>query len=103
MSRSVITLVAAACLAPAAQDCNSLAKLALPHTTVTLAEPVAAGTFTPPVGKPLPSLPAFCRVVGRLKPSIDSEIQIEVWMPTSGWNGKFQGVGNGGYAGAISY
>src|SRR4029077_5798988 len=38
-----------------------------------------------------------------LKPSRDSEIKIEVWMPATGWNGKFQGVGNGGWAGAISY
>src|SRR6266849_1282775 len=29
--------------------------------------------------------------------------QIEVWMPASGWNGKLQSVGNGGWAGSISY
>jgi feruloyl esterase len=48
-------------------------------------------------------VPAFCRVAGVIQPSSDSEIQFEVWMPASGWNGKFQGVGNGGFAGAISY
>jgi len=28
---------------------------------------------------------------------------MEVWMPSSGFNGKFRGQGNGGFAGAISY
>ena len=28
---------------------------------------------------------------------------MEVWLPASGWNGKFQAVGNGGWAGVISY
>ena len=27
----------------------------------------------------------------------------EVWLPTADWNGKFQGVGNGGLAGSISF
>ena len=48
-------------------------------------------------------LPVFCRVAGVLKPSGDSDIQFEVWMPETGWNGKFQGVGNGGFAGSINY
>jgi feruloyl esterase len=38
-----------------------------------------------------------------LKPSSDSDIKIEVWLPTQGWNGKFEAVGNGGWAGTISY
>ena len=37
-----------------------------------------------------------------MKPSSDSDIRFEVWLPASNWNGKFQGIGNGGYAGAIS-
>ena len=48
-------------------------------------------------------LPAFCRVAITIKPSDDSDIKAEVWMPASGWNGKFQGVGNGGWSGAINY
>ena len=51
----------------------------------------------------LRELPAFCRVAATLTPSSDSDIKIEVWMPASGWNGKFQAVGNGGWAGTISY
>jgi Tannase and feruloyl esterase len=30
-------------------------------------------------------------------------IRFEVWLPLAGWNGKFEGTGNGGYAGAIVY
>jgi feruloyl esterase len=75
---------------------------------------VPAGSFTPPpiVGPPPPigaeptnwsNLPAFCRVAATLKPSADSDIRIEVWLPVSGWNGKYEAVGNGGWAGVISY
>src|SRR5581483_7252777 len=93
-----------AALPISAATCDSLAKLAIPHATVTLAEEVPAGTFTPPGGgRGIPNMPSFCRVAGSLKPSSDSDIQFEVWMPASGWNGKFQGVGNGGYAGSIGY
>jgi len=95
-----------------AATCESLASLALPGTTITLAQPVAAGEFMPPGrtfgGTPAPAvafkdLPAFCRVAATLKPTDDSDIKIEVWLPASGWNGKFQAVGNGGWAGVISY
>ena len=49
-------------------------------------------------------LPAFCRVAASLTPSSDSDIRIEVWLPDTGnWNGKFQAVGNGGWAGTITY
>lgn len=52
---------------------------------------------------PYKSLPAFCRVALTSKPSSDSDIKIEVWLPQNGWNGKFQGVGNGGWAGVVGY
>jgi feruloyl esterase len=41
--------------------------------------------------------------VGSIKPSSDSDIRFEVWLPSSNWNGKFQGIGNGGYAGVLSF
>ena len=90
----------------AAASCESLAALALPDTTIVSATSVPAGPFTPPTFaanapaqfKP-PNLPAFCRVVGRVTPAV----KFEVWMPASGWNGKFEGVGGGGFAGVISY
>lgn len=93
----------------AAQTCEKLAGLKLENTTITGAQPIAAGAFTPPSGPPGPyaapyrELPAFCRVTGVIKPTSDSEIKFEVWMPSAGWNGKFQGIGNGGFAGSISY
>src|SRR5687767_9752397 len=95
-----------------AATCDSLARLALDNTKVTIAQDVAAGAFTPPGparqgGAPQQSrvfaqLPAFCRVAATLTPSSDSDIKIEVWLPAK-WNGKFQAVGNGGWAGTISY
>ena len=84
-------------------SCDSLAKLSLPNLTVKTAAAVPAGSFTPPGSGAINGLPAFCRVAGVIKPSPDSDIQFEVWMPSAGWNGKFQGIGNGGFAGSISY
>ncbi len=90
--------------APAAgANCESLAHLSLADTTITAAQTVPAGSFAPPEGKPIPVARGFCRVAGVIRPSSDSDIQFEVWMPSRDWNGKFQGVGNGGFAGAISF
>ena len=98
-----LALVASPAAVAATTRCEDLARLALSDTTITAAGLTAAGTFTPPEGKPIPNVPAFCRVAGVIKPSSDSNIQFEVWMPGSGWNGKFQGMGNGGFAGSISF
>jgi len=117
VSRAIVPCAQAvgAGLAPpaaASQPCEQLAQLALPNTKITLAQTVAAGAFTPPpnmapwmAGDPsfYKRLPAFCRVTAEAKPSADSDIKIEVWMPASGWNGKFRGQGNGGFAGEIDY
>ena len=83
--------------------CAALLNLHLANTTITSAESVPAGSFDPP-GATLPftDLPEFCRVVGSIKPVVNSEIGFEVWMPAD-WNGKFNGVGSGGSAGAIQY
>jgi feruloyl esterase len=84
--------------------CAQLAKLSFPAATVTAAECVPAGTFTPPGNaKPLTGLPAFCRIAATLKPSPDSEIRIELWLPEQDWNGRFLGTGTGGGAGYINY
>jgi feruloyl esterase len=82
--------------------CEDLAKLHLPYTTITVAAMVPAGTFDPPGPTP-PIGTTACRVAGSIKPTSDSDIQFEVWMPASGWNGKFLSAGEGGYAGAINY
>lgn len=96
--------------AVAATSCDSVASLALPHAKITSATLVGAGEFISPLpGRgPNPNavfkkLPEFCRVQATLKPSDDSEIRIEVWLPAAGWNGKLQSVGNGAWAGSISY
>src|SRR5882672_5101848 len=76
-------------------DCDHVAAtLKLPDATVTAARLVPAGSFTPPATgaetpRPVAGLPAFCRVELAIKPSSDSDIRSEVWMPVSGWNGKF--------------
>jgi hypothetical protein len=92
-----------AALPALSEDCANLSRLTLPATTFSTVQAVPAGSFSPPTGAPLKNLPAFCRVAGEIKPSNDSHIQFEVWLPASGWNGKFQGIGNGGFAGAIEY
>jgi hypothetical protein len=51
----------------------------------------------------LSGLPGFCRVAGTIRPTADSDIRFEVWMPLTGWNGKFVGGGNGVWAGSIAY
>ena len=53
-----------------------------------------------PGGNPFKDLPAFCRVAATLKPTADSNIRIEVWLPADNWNGNFLAAGNGGGAGA---
>ena len=94
-----------------ASPCDTLAALALKDATITRVQLVAAGQFSAPGEQqaggarpnPYKSLPEFCRVAATLTPSSDSEIKVEVWLPASSWNGKFQAVGNGGWAGVISY
>jgi feruloyl esterase len=88
--------------------CADLARSVLPTTTVTTAVVVAPGTFKPSTGAPATAavyarLPEFCRVAATLRPSADSDIKIEVWLPAAQWNGKFQAIGNGGWAGSIPY
>jgi hypothetical protein len=112
---SVLVVVPLALLAAApppayAQDaCERLTGAKIPNTTITLSQTVAAGTFN---GPPAPksggelallykSLPAFCRVVAEAKPTSDSDIKLEVWLPVSGWNGKLEGIGVGGFGGSI--
>jgi feruloyl esterase len=112
----MIGLLAIAVLA--ATPCEALKAISLPNTTITTAEFVQEGVHTPPPpppGSPPPPAPrpgatppapiiapAHCKVVAVLKPSADSLINMELWLPPADkWNGKFQAVGNGGWAGSI--
>ena len=98
--------LALAMAAPAiAATCESLSSLALPNTTVTMAQSVPPGGFTVPGGRGSgsgPALPAFCRVAATIRPTSDSDIKIEVWLPSAGWNGNLEANGNGGWTGSIN-
>ena len=100
----LLTVLFAAPVFAQSGSCEKLTGLSLPDTTITLAHAVGAGEFKPAAGAaaPFQNLPAFCRVAATLAPSKDSDIKIEVWLPASGWNGKFQATGNGGWSGAIN-
>ena len=108
-----------AAAARADDACAALATLALPDTTITEARTVPAGEYAMPQN-PLTRLasysgmnvaglpengpnPAFCRIAATLKPTSDSDIKIEVWLPLKGWNGKFLGVGSFGWGGAMMF
>src|SRR5579883_1515362 len=80
-----------------AAACGRLTSLTLSDARITSAEVVEAGKFEPPTGtkEGFADLPAFCRVQMTIKPSTDSDIKSEIWLPASGWNGKFEEVGNG--------
>jgi feruloyl esterase len=118
----VLWLVAAAAIsramplpqtaAQAAGACEKLAGLNVPNLTIASAQLVAAGAFQPAApgggapgggrGASFADLPAFCRVVATSRPTADSEIKIEVWLPATTWNGKFRGTGNGGLGGGAA-
>ena len=84
--------------------CASLAALTIPSVTIRSATAMPSGPFTPPGSRQEIPLPAFCRVEAVARPTSDSEIKFEVWIPPAeAWNGRFAGVGNGGYFGSISY
>lgn len=87
-----------------AAACAALASQALENTTIRTAQAVSGGSFTPPgSNNPIANLPPFCRVAGVIAPTKESEIVFEVWLPLEKWNGRYTGVGNGGWAGVVSY
>jgi hypothetical protein len=94
-----------------AKDCASLTNLKI-DGKVTSAALVPAGAFQQPALPGTPpgvgagsykDVPEFCRVQATLTPTKDSDIKVEVWLPATGWNGKFVAVGNGIWAGQLSY
>jgi hypothetical protein len=110
LSAIVLSLVSSA--RAGAESCESVEKLNVPNTKITSAEVVGPGAFHLPPGGRRPSveifsaydrLPSFCRVQAVVAPSQQSHIGIEVWLPLTGWNGRYLGAGNGGYAGSFSY
>src|SRR5580698_7236358 len=89
-----------------AEDCGTLTRMKLGHVAITDARTVPAGSAsTPMAGEEIPVAKSdYCRVQGTSRPTADSEIRFELWIPSAGaWNGKFEQVGNGGFAGRIPY
>jgi Tannase and feruloyl esterase len=89
-----------------AGTCEALAGLKLDKVVIVTAAieggdaSVTLKTF---FGTPVGHVPSFCRVTARLHPTNDSDIGIEVWLPVKGWDGRFHGVGVGGFAGTFDY
>ena len=90
----------------AASSCEGLVSSSIPHATITSAQNVDDTYHTPAIdgssGATLNGLSRLCRVTATLKPSADSDIHIEVWLPNV-WNGKYEAVGNGAWSGSIGY
>jgi feruloyl esterase len=109
-----LILASAAAVATPATTCDSLQAMSTPQVAITT-ESVAAKPVPPPAaprrGRPTPprgvgqgvtqAVPAHCRVMLVLKPTSDSKINAELWLPTENWNGRFMAVGNGGFGGSI--
>ena len=95
---SIATAALAAAAPAAATDCAALSGVALTRAEVTAAGIVPANTA------PLPLPVEICRVAVTARPSADSDVRLELWIPQgAAWNGKFVQVGNGGFAGKIPY
>ena len=100
ISCALAAIVARSTVASAPDACERLRSLTLEGGTIAQSATVEAGGLAQ-AGAGMSNLPAFCRVMATLKPTPDSDIKIEVWMPQAGWNGKFQAVGNGAWSGSI--
>jgi len=98
-----LVLAAAAAVATPATSCDSLQSMATPQVAITT-EAVAAVVPRPGAGRGGPAVvatPAYCKVKLVLKPTADSKINAELWLPNENWNGRFMAVGNGGFGGSI--
>jgi feruloyl esterase len=97
--------------AVAAGACEKLTALMISDTTITSAQTVAPGAFSPPsAGRggaaaldPYKKLPAFCRVTAAVNRPRDTDVTIEVWMPVQNWNGDFRPAASGFAGGTIAY
>jgi feruloyl esterase len=73
-----------------ARTCESLTTVALPDTTIASAT-LDTGNAT---------IPASCRVTAVVtRPPSPDRITIWIALPMKNWNGRFQGVGGGGFSG----
>ena len=86
-----------------AGTCESLSGIKVANTTITTATSVPAGTYVAPDGSSYPNMPAFCRVAATVSTLPTEAVRIEVWLPVATWNGRFEGLGSGGFGGSITY
>ena len=84
-------------------SCSSLATFAFPNATINSATSMPGGPYVAPDAWHLvfTNLPPYCMVSATISPTSDSSIGVQVWMPTEGYNGRYLGTGNGGYAGGF--
>lgn len=82
----------------------------LPNVTVTNATPNSSGAFTAPTTPPLSDtgpgpwtgLPSYCSVSITQTDSAGNAMHDVLWLPDA-WNGRFMGVGGGGYSCGIGF
>ncbi|KAJ4386129.1 hypothetical protein N0V93_009021 [Gnomoniopsis smithogilvyi] len=87
-----------------ATSCATLKAPTIPNATVVSIQAAERRNFTAPSGgmgafgaAPLPPL-NFCDVnVTLTHGTANDSVRVEVWMPLTGWNGRFQGTGGGGF------
>jgi feruloyl esterase len=122
MRPETLAVLSALLLAPvtasaASISCSELREVAIPHGTIVFAREYSAGETIvsagvdlarpAAVGLKVPDVTvapaAMCRVAGVIRPVRRSYIRFEVWLPLSGWSGRFVQVGNGGLAGSIHH
>jgi len=87
---TIALLLAAVASAQPVRTCENLQSLTLPNTTIESAvtEPAAGNRA------------AFCRITAvTTHPPAGDRIRIFIGLPLTGWNGRFQGVGGGGFSG----
>jgi feruloyl esterase len=92
-------------LAGTPTSCESLSTFSYPNTTINSASSQAGGPYVAPDAWHLAfaNLPPYCDVSATIKPTADSSINVHVWMPKTGYNGRYLGTGNGGYAGGFFF
>lgn len=96
---SILIVAAADMLGLGTRVCADLLSFQLQGGTMTTAE-LVPNSLSSSNKKSL--LPPYCRVSATLRPSADSEIKMEIWLPVETWNGKLEANGNGGWTGSIS-
>jgi len=108
----LLTILLAVCASLAGaqtqHSCANLQSLSIDNVSFDASEVVPAGGFSPDGGEtransPYADLSTFCRVSLTMTPSTDSDIKMELWLPLSGWNGKYMAVGNGAFTGNVRH